>query len=229
MSKESKDSIIKRLYLDEQGCSEPIDRYDLPKPLAYTSGDSPFRNDGPLGKEYKMFRFSRTLDFNTKVSNCWSLSDEDKSMIQSIHKKLDFPKEKKGNDVCFIQFFGKGDKINDQSVRQDIFNEIRKKSCANCGTNTNIECDHKNDLKNDKRVLIKETQTLDDFQPLCKHCNATKREVLKKMKKTNKRIGAKYLHFKIDFTEGDETLNIDDPNWYKGTYWGDCIKFKQSI
>ena len=37
------------------------------------------------------------------------------------------------------------------------------------------------------------------------------------------------LGFKIDFTSGDETLNKDDPNWYIGTYWGDCIAFKQSI
>ena len=95
--------------------------------------------------------------------------------------------------------------------------------------NTNIECDHKNDLKNNKRVLIKETQILDDFQPLCKHCNDVKRAIKTKMLKLNKRIGAKYLHYKIDFTKGDETLNIDDPYWYIGTYCGDYKAFKESI
>jgi len=228
MNKESKISIFKRLYLDEKGCSELIDRYKLPEGLSYTSGDGIFRNDSTLGKNYKFFRFSPTLDIDKKTSCSWKLTEQDKIMIQSIHKQIDF-KDKKGNIVYYIQFFGKCQEVIDEGIRSDIRIQICKEPCVNCGTTTNIECDHKNDLKNNKRVLIKETQILDDFQPLCKHCNDVKRAIKTKMLKLNKRIGAKYLYYKIDFTKGDETLNMDDPYWYIGTYWGDCKAFKESI
>lgn len=49
------------------------------------------------------------------------------------------------------------------------------------------------------------------------------------MESTGKRIGATHLGFSIDFTEGDETLDRSDPNWHKGTYWGDCLDFKKKL
>jgi len=229
IANESKPKQVARLYLDERGCSPLIDRYSLPEGLSYTSGDSIFRNDSVLSKAgYKYFKFSPTLDFDKKVSNGWKLLEEDKRMIINIHRQIDF-KGKKGNTVYYIMFFGKGEAIIDQGIRSEIRNTICKNPCAHCKTTTNIECDHKNDLKNDPRVMRKDTQTLDDFQPLCKHCNDVKRSVKSKMLKLNKRIGATHLDFKIDFTQGDETLNKEDPKWYIGTYWGDCTAFKQSL
>tara|TARA_R110002012_G_scaffold253614_2_gene432664 strand:+ start:106 stop:831 length:726 start_codon:yes stop_codon:yes gene_type:complete len=232
----SKIKYFKDNYLDQNGCSEPIERYGLGPELAYTSGDSPvFRSDSPVGKEYKFMRFSPTLDFK-KRSNSWKkLTEEDKEMLTQIHSKLIFPK--KGDDnyhgsgtvVYYLQFFGKGDKIIDQGIKPEIRKEICKLLCSNCKTNIDIQCDHKNDLKNDPRVLSYDTQTMDDFQPLCRHCNDVKRGVKCEMMKLGKRIGAKKLDYNVDFTQGDETLDMDDPDWYKGTYWGDCKAFKQSL
>ena len=55
----SKIKYFKDNYLDQNGCSEPIERYGLGPELAYTSGDSPvFRSDSSVGKELKFMRFS---------------------------------------------------------------------------------------------------------------------------------------------------------------------------
>lgn len=224
-------------YLDTNGCSALIERYALPEPFAYTSGDGIFRNDADLGKTYKFVRLSNILNFDNKVSRCWKgkMSEHEKMQIKNIHSTIVFPKKgdskyKSGASVYYIQFFGKADdKIIDKGIRQDIKKVICKLPCAACATETEIECDHKNDLKNDPRVLDTKTQTIDDFQPLCKHCNDVKRGVKAKMLKAGKRISATTLGYSIDFTSGDETLDQSDKKWYVGTYWGDCNAFKQGL
>lgn len=231
----SKVKLFIKYYLDPSGNSSFITRYDLPHPLSYTSGDGIFRSDGPLGKKYKFARFTISLE-NTlrKTSRCWKLTPEDLEMIRDEHSKLTFPSPGDpeyvtGFSVYFIKFYGKGDEIIDQGIRKDILEEIKKRPCVNCGTKTQIECDHKNDLKNDPRVLVKETQTMEDFQPLCKHCNDVKRAVKARMMREGKRIGASVLGFSFDFTYGDETLDVNDPYWFVGTYWGDCAAFKNKL
>ena len=72
-----------------------------------------------------------------------------------------------------------------------------------------------------------QTQTIDDFQALCRHCNIVKREKELRARNQGQRYGAKANNYNFDFTQGDFTLDINDPNWYVGTYWGDCIAFKQ--
>lgn len=225
----SKRSILESNYLDENGFSQFIKRDDLQPPLAYTSGDGIFRGDGYLCGKYKVFRYSRNLDLNKK-SRYWNLTDDDISLIEKHHQSLTFSQEGAHNRVQYIRFYGILENApKDQGIRQDIRNEIRKRCCASCGTSSNIEVDHKNSLKNDPRVLNLQTQTIDDFQALCKHCNDVKREQEKKTKREKKRYGAKNLGYNIDFTQGGFTLDENDPNWYIGTYWGDCIAFKQSL
>jgi 5-methylcytosine-specific restriction endonuclease McrA len=46
-----------------------------------------------------------------------------------------------------------------------------------CGSHSNTVIDHKNDLYNDETVLNVDTQTIDDFQVLCTHCNLLKRQI----------------------------------------------------
>ena len=100
----------------------------------------------------------------------------------------------------------------------------------NCLSAEEIQCDHKNDLKNDPRVTQDmKTQTLEDFQPLCRHCNMLKKSAKEHMTKTGKRYSAHNLGYSVAFTEGDETLDQSDPHWYIGTYWGDCLAFKQKL
>ena len=224
---------FKREFLNDKGKSNLINRYELPIYSAYTSGDGIFRNDGTLGKNYKFFRFSRKLNFEQKKSKSWILSDDDREMLQKIHSTLKFPEKgetnyKSGpNVVYYIQFFGRGKSFIDEGIRTDIRKNICSKPCVSCGTTNEIQCDHKNDLKNDPRVMNRSTQTNNDFQPLCRHCNCVKRQALARTKRDNKRQSAP--EFPVAFTVGDETFNPEDPNWYVGTYWGDVADFKSKL
>lgn len=225
----SKKELVEKYYLDENGYSEFIIRYNLELPLYWSSGDSVFRGDGDLCKQYKIFRFTKNLNFSNK-SHYWDLSENDIELITNHHNLLNFDSART-NTVLYIRSYGKLENPqNEHPPRQDIRDEICRRCCANCGTNSNIEVDHKNSLKNDPRVLNTHTQTIDDFQALCRHCNIVKREKEKRAKLQGRRYGARNeLRYGIDFTQGDFTLDINDPNWYIGTYWGDCIAFKQNI
>lgn len=230
MTRQSKTAFFITTFLNEYGVSDILERYSLHKDIAYTSGDGIFRSDATLGRKYKFFRFSRKINFINKKSRCWILTDEDKTMLNKIHSTLTF--KTKGNTVEYIKFFGMADEeIIDKGIRADIRNTICQNSCVNCGRSDDIQCDHKNDLKNDPRVLIKKTQTFDDFQALCRSCNDKKRNALQYTKKNRVRYGASkiILGWMVDFTIGDETLDFDDPNWYKGTYWGDCVAFRKAF
>ena len=178
--RDSKEKLVIDKYLDENGCSEIIVRDELKSPLSWTSGDSAFRSDSSLARQYKYFRFCKNLNFSN-CSKCWNLSDDDKVTINKIHSELEW--KRNGRYVEYIQFFGKLEKNpDDKLIRLDIRIEICKRNCAHCGSNKSIQVDHKNDLKNDKRILNLETQTIDMFQALCHSCNCRKREIKRKTK-----------------------------------------------
>jgi len=121
-------------------------------------------------------------------------------------------------------------------IRDDIHKYHKHKlhsRCVVCGSSSSLITDHKNDLYNDPRVLNKETQTKEDFQCLCNHCNLQKRQILKETMKTGKRYGATNIPslsvFGIDFIEGDETFDKDNINAMVGTFWHDPVKFMEYI
>ena len=121
----------------------------------------------------------------------------------------------------------------DRPIRQDIKSYYRYRSCVVCGSNSDLIVDHKNDLYNDPRVLDTKTQTIDDFQTLCNHCNLQKRQVAIKTKKSGKRVGATTIPqiaiHGIDFISGDENYDPEDINAMVGTYWYDPIVFNKAI
>ena len=122
----------------------------------------------------------------------------------------------------------------ERPIRDDMHAFHRKRRDAvcvvcGCGDKKYLCTDHKNDLYNDPRVLNRETQTLEDFQCLCTHCNRQKAEISKKTRKTKKRYKATNLpqlaFLGVDFIEGDETFDPNDPNAMVGTYWYDPVLF----
>lgn len=126
------------------------------------------------------------------------------------------------------------DNINlNRPIRQDIREHHLKTGCVICGQKCNLVIDHKNDLYNDPRVLDIKTQTIDDFQCLCNHCNLQKREIIKQTKKNKKRYKATNIEslkiYCIDFIEGDETIDFNNINAMKGTYWYDIKAFHKYI
>ena len=114
-------------------------------------------------------------------------------------------------------------------IRADIHANHKKMSCVACGSSSDLVTDHKNDLYNDPRVLNSKTQTIDDFQCLCNHCNLQKRQVSKKTVELGKRYSAANIPmlsiFGVDFTQGNETYDKDDINAMVGTYWYDPVAF----
>lgn len=118
-------------------------------------------------------------------------------------------------------------------IRKDIHEYHKQMGCVVCGSHSDLVTDHKNDLYNDVRVLDSKTQTVDDFQCLCNHCNLQKRQVSKKTKEIGKRIGAMEIPslaiFGIDFVEGDERFEVNDINAMVGTYWYDPVDFMKKL
>lgn len=118
-------------------------------------------------------------------------------------------------------------------IRPDIDKYHKSMGCVVCGSHSDLVTDHKNDLYNDLRVLDRKTQTIEDFQCLCNHCNLQKRQVSKVTKETGKRIGATKIPslaiFGVDFVEGDYSIDESDVNAMVGTYWYDPVEFMKKI
>tara|TARA_B110000305_G_scaffold240765_1_gene312397 strand:- start:317 stop:976 length:660 start_codon:yes stop_codon:yes gene_type:complete len=151
-------------------------------------------------------------------------------------KKYNWEAERNKNKVIALRTIGfNNDKriAMSRPIRDDIHKHHKKNGCVVCGSKTDLVTDHKNDLYNDNRVLKTDTQTLDDFQCLCNHCNLLKRQHSKKTKETGKRYGATNIYslkkYGVDFIEGDENFDQTDINAMKGTYWYDPVKFIEFI
>lgn len=118
-------------------------------------------------------------------------------------------------------------------IRKDIHKFHKSQCCVVCGSSSDLVTDHKNDLYNDPRVLDASTQTREDFQCLCNHCNLQKRQVSKYSKEHGKRYGATNIPclamFGIDFISGDESFDPKDVNAMVGTYWYDPVAFMEAI
>ena len=164
----------------------------------------------------------------------WDVGDDQKEKIKTEVEQ--FRKENNyitytgsGTQTQLLKIYGLQDKNIYRPIRNDILQHYKEQPCCACGSRSNLVCDHKNDLYNDDRVLDIHTQTLDDFQCLCTHCNLQKRQVNKKTRQTNKRYGATNIPsletLEVDFIEGDETYDKDDVNAMKGTYWYDVVEF----
>lgn len=141
--------------------------------------------------------------------------------------------DNKNNKIIAIRTIGFDTNLHfSRNINPEIRNHYKGSLCVVCG-NKDIVIDHKNDLYNDPRVLNPNTQTIDDFQPLCNSCNLRKRQVCKKSKELGKRYKATLIPmlsiFGIDFIEGDETFDESNPKAMVGTYWYDPKKFMEYI
>ena len=96
-----------------------------------------------------------TLKKNGTINYLWNSSDEEKEIV--IKAFSNYP-EGKGNKIQYIGIFGLKNKKNSRPIREDIKKYWKKISCCSCGRNSDLICDHKNDLYNDPRVLHAKTQ-----------------------------------------------------------------------
>jgi ICEA Protein len=156
----------------------------------------------------------------------------DTNLLVEFFQKNTF--ERKGQSIVGIFLHSVKDKDRlTRNIRQDIKIKIISQSCVSCGSNSNIECDHKNDLNNDPRILNLKTQVESDFQPLCQHCNKQKRQAKKITRKERKIYSAKnILKFAIlsfifpwEMTKYDE----NDKDTLKDTYWYDPVEWMRKL
>ena len=158
--------------------------------------------------------------FHTTNGGDWCRSNQ-----SYLGKKYNIERENRGGRIFAVKTDGynKQTKIN-QSIRTDILKNIQSKRCAILDISTNIECDHKDGMKDDWRLNDKSYQKLEDFQPLSKTANDAKRQHCKRCIETGKRYDAKKLRYKESYILGTETSKT-----CVGCYWHDPKKFNEKI
>lgn len=191
--------------------------------LTLGNGGSWFRV-GNCGK-YKI----ATLKGNGEIRYQWVDPDPtDKRIVCNAFKNVTV--NSITNSINYIGIFGTMIPSSDtRPIRKDIGDHYRSRKCVVCGTSTDVQCDHKNDMYNDARVLSTKTQTFSDFQSLCRRCNLLKRQCNVVTRKTRLRYKASSIPMlewmNIDFTSGTEEYSPIDPNCMIGTYWYDPVQF----
>jgi hypothetical protein len=200
--------------------------------LKLGNGGSWCRFDSRFGKDYKVITYSK----NGKYRFSWDTTEDEeknqKTIFEEYLSKHNY-KNLKGRSILLIKICGIQNKKNIRPISKNIRKHFKNKPCVVCGNNNDLIIDHKNGLYNDERVLNTKTQTIEDFQVLCNHCNLQKRQSIVWTKQNKKRYPASNIPqlrvFNIDFTEGDENYSDTDKNAMVGSYFYDPVNFMKKI
>jgi hypothetical protein len=188
-----------------------------------------------MGDRWHNARFNYSVVYGStkKAIKHYSENDDDVIPKEELDKFLEMNSSLLGgSNIVGIFCHSLRTNIPRRNIREDIKKVIRLGSCVSCGSSTDIICDHKNDLYNDPRVENPATQCLDDFQPLCNHCNLQKRQVCKDEVKNQHIYSAKnFKKFQMydTFPWEKTTYDINDINTKVGTYWYDPVEFHKNI
>jgi len=217
---ETDEQLVKRL---SNNYTTIISRTEIRKHKSLDWGDN------GIGDRWVKKKFNYTVIYNKKEKQ---YSENENDTIPNDCLEV-FRKSNKGSGIIGIFVHSLRENIITRPIRTDILDKIRSQSCVSCGSNSSIICDHKNDLYNEDSVLVSKTQKLDDFQPLCNHCNLQKREVLKKEVEKSKLYSAKnlakYKLFPFEFPWEKKLFDKRDKNTKKDTYWYDPVEFNRKI
>lgn len=192
-------------------------------------------NNG-IGNRWCHHLFDYTVFYKNKKYKSYIHNKEeliiDNNIINNFYNELNI--NKKGNSIVGIFVHRLNNiKNNNRNIRKDIKDNLKNKKCVICGTSSDIIIDHKNDLYNDERVLNIETQTINDFQPLCNHCNLLKRQKHKEEILNKKIFSAKELPlfqiYNYNFPWEYKTYDEYDINLKKDTYFYDPIEFMKIL
>ena len=124
--------------------------------------------------------------------------------------------------------------MNTKTQHPPIAGHIRKHfkgmQCIACSTTKKVIVDYKNGILNNPRVLDINTQTIDDFQPLCTYHYHIKQQYMRQMLITKIRTPCPDMFFVshgIHYIEGTEVFDETDVNWGIGSYWYDLDTFRK--
>jgi uncharacterized protein YcfL len=227
LAKESIEPLILRL---SSNCSEIISRSVIREYSSINWGDN------GTGSAFANRKFNyASIYANGKYKN-YSENDDDKIPESKLATFLDACKttgKSQGNGIIGIFIYSKRNSVHKRPIRKDILATIKKFPCVNCGSNSDMVCDHKNDVYNDELVLDTKTQVLDDFQSLCTHCNLQKRQIFKKESELLRIYSAKnipqYRAFPFEFPWEKKIFDKKDVNCKRDTYWYDPVEFNNKI
>jgi len=131
-----------------------------------------------------------------------------------------------GNKLVAIKLDGKKDITIEKRIRTDILKTIKSQRCRVVDVGgENIECDHKDGRYTSETYSKVENQNVDDFQPLLRNVNLSKRTHCNICQETSKRYDAKRLGYSAGWIDGDENYI----NTCYGCYWYDPKKFNKVI
>ena len=192
-----------------------------------------------VGDRWARSRFNYTV-VKAKSTKLYSEYDDDKipqdvldPFMAEIAEKKRNKKKNKIAGIIGIYVHSKRTNIKKRPISATIHKQITSGSCVVCGTSSDIVCDHKNDLYNDDRVLDVVTQKLDDFQPLCNHCNLQKRQVCKNEELSERLYSAKqiarYRQYEFEFPWEKKAYDRSLPSCKADTYWYDPVEFDRKI
>ncbi len=119
----------------------------------------------------------------------------------------------------FSSYFNRNRGVN---IPKEIRAKLVNQACVHCGSNHVIEIDHCNGRK-DPDIKIEESE----FQPLCKHCNALKRERCKKCESTGRRFDAKDLGYSVSYLSSKHYAGAREG--CRGCYMYRPIEFKKAL
>ena len=183
-----------------------------------------------LGDRWANKKYNYSVIYKNKTPKVYSENEDDVVPPQVL---AEFLEKNKGSGILGIYVHSKRTNIERRPISKEISNKIKSKNCVVCGTNTEIICDHKNDLYNDPRVLDINAQRVDDFQTLCNHCNLQKRQVSKDEVKNDRIYSAKnmlaYRAYPFDFPWEKKVFDTKDINCKTDTYWYDPVEFNRKI
>lgn len=159
------------------------------------------------------------VEFQTKNGGDWNRSDGQLKEFIVIREK------DKGRSIG-IRLDGYRDSSIERRVRSDIYKAIRKQRCRVVDVSgENIECDHKDGRYNSETYGDVNNQQEDDFQPLLRNVNLSKRTHCKICEETNERYDAKRLGYSVGWITGGS----DYAGTCVGCYWYDPRKFNQVV
>lgn len=184
-----------------------------------------------VGDRWANKKFNYTAIYSKKngKTKCYSENDDD---VVPQDKLVGFLETSSGNGIIGIYVHSKRLFVQQRPINKAIRNSIISNCCVCCGSNSEMVCDHKNDLYNDNRVLDATTQLDTDFQPLCNGCNLRKRQACKKERETKKIYSAKEIPMFASWTcfpWEKKHFDINDVNCKNDTFWFDPVEFNNKI
>ena len=187
--------------------------------------------DNGIGDRWAHKKFNYTVIKNKNIST-YSENDENK-FIENNFIVNKFRSENNGKGIIGIFVHSIRINIPQRPIRDDIKKTIVQLCCVSCGSSSEIVCDHKNDLYNNERVLNKKTQKLQDFQPLCNHCNLQKRQIAKNEIKNeilySAKNLAKYKVYRFEFPWEKKVFDKNESSTKEDTYWYDPVEFNNKV